>query len=228
MPWGITIGGAMAAFAKDAKRHGAAVAWTAAGISTVGLLTYVWREQRRVGTKGPAPDMPAHVELELPDHPGVNTVLDAGKGYRVRSRERAFGQARTIVGIVQAIDRYHAVRPGAPDVMVLDISRRGGGPMPPHKSHQTGRDVDIRNPGWPPTTNYAALWDLVRAFGEDPEVQVMFVDRGVQEELGRVADAAGQSARAAELLQVRGGSRVKHWAGHKNHVHVRFRGGVAA
>lgn len=28
--------------------------------------------------------------------------------------------------------------------MTLDISREGGGPFPPHKSHQTGVDVDIR------------------------------------------------------------------------------------
>ena len=100
-----------------------------------------------------------------------------------------------------------------------DISLRGGGPFPPHASHQNGLDSDIR---YVRKDRQQAPLDLrIEPEGYDPEatkevfeaifnlcpVDVIFVD------LERIGfTISGQE------------NRIVHEDGHSNHFHVRVRG----
>src|SRR5262245_61718142 len=59
---------------------------------------------------------------------------------------RLYGNERTIRAIVAVTGAYRAAHPSAARVVVGDISRKGGGPMDDHVSHQNGLDVDVYFP----------------------------------------------------------------------------------
>jgi peptidoglycan hydrolase-like protein with peptidoglycan-binding domain len=176
------------------------------GIATTGifntatyrlLLTAVPIGQPLISTRGSA----------------VDTVLpEAGRGFATFNREPGgadqFGLASTILAI-QTIGAAWAETHGFP-VFVGDISRKGGGTFPPHSAHKDGRDVDLRpfrHRGQPGATNIndpsydhaltRALVLLVRQ--KFPQVTVLFND---------------------PLLI--GDGLTRQFAGHDNHLHVRF------
>ena len=59
---------------------------------------------------------------------------------------RLYGNEHTIRAILSVIRAYRAKHPHAPPVVIGDISRKGGGPMDDHVSHQNGLDVDVYFP----------------------------------------------------------------------------------
>jgi Penicillin-insensitive murein endopeptidase len=60
---------------------------------------------------------------------------------------RLYGNERTIHAILSVTAAYRAANPGAPRVVVGDISLEGGGPMTDeHVSHQNGLDADVYYP----------------------------------------------------------------------------------
>jgi len=61
-------------------------------------------------------------------------------------RDRLYGNERTIRTLVSVIAAYRTAHPHAPRVVIGDISRRGGGPLDQHASHQNGLDVDVYYP----------------------------------------------------------------------------------
>ena len=73
-------------------------------------------------------------------------LADRGVGYVVPSRWRARGSqwgTDELVGLIERTGaRLAAATPGTV-LGVADLSRRGGGLGPHHRSHQTGRDVDL-------------------------------------------------------------------------------------
>jgi hypothetical protein len=90
------------------------------------------------------------VKEEHPSEPAavglINTPLPpSGEGYYPYVRTgRQFGIPQTIQAI-QLIGRaWNTVHPRGPRLGIGDISLEGGGPMPPHRAHQRGVDVDIR------------------------------------------------------------------------------------
>lgn len=62
-----------------------------------------------------------------------------GPGWRSRSGQYIDAQAAESLRAVGA-----TLKGCTPAPMTLDIARQGGGLYPPHVSHQTGRDVDVR------------------------------------------------------------------------------------
>jgi len=127
-------------------------------------------------------------------------------------------------------------------VHVGDISKRGGGPFSPHISHQHGRDVDM---GYVLKGNdahetkfrganaknldVARTWTLIKAFIDTDEVTYIFMDHRIQKLLYEYAQSRGVDEDTLdELFQYpRGRGRshgiIRHWKGHSNHFHVRFR-----
>lgn len=68
-----------------------------------------------------------------------------GPGFRWKSTsDHHFGLPRMVDMIEEAASAVALERPGSAPIFVGDISARGGGAlMPKHRSHRTGRDVDI-------------------------------------------------------------------------------------
>lgn len=68
-----------------------------------------------------------------------------GRGYKWKSSaDHHWGLPRLVGLIEEAAGKVDEARPGTRPVHVGDLSARGGGQlMPKHRSHRTGRDVDI-------------------------------------------------------------------------------------
>jgi LysM repeat protein len=168
--------------------------------------------------------------------------LPPGKHYVVKWEAAAWGTTKAVRAIQTAISEYKRRHPKGPKVHVGDISKRGGGKFPPHISHQFGRDVDM---GYVLTgkdadetkfrganaknLDVARTWALVKAFIDTDEVTYIFMDYRIQKLLYEYASEHGVSEDTLdELFQYpRGRGRshgiIRHWKGHSNHFHVRFR-----
>jgi murein endopeptidase len=171
--------------------------------------------------------------------------LPPGDGYVIRRPWRAYG-TRTTVELV-----HHAIvdiRDRFPNVHVLaigDLSQKTGGAITDHHSHQSGRDADIgliykEKPAQFPkefvtateaNLDCAATFALLSDFAEtatlDGGAQVIFLDYNVQGILYRWAKTAGvdedKLARIFEYPHRGEPALVRHFPGHDNHMHVRFK-----
>ncbi|MEM9692431.1 MAG: LysM peptidoglycan-binding domain-containing protein [Myxococcota bacterium] len=162
-------------------------------------------------------------------------------GYRRVSRHARFATVKTNEALRRGFDyvlRHHRL---APRVDLMDASREDNGDLSHHRSHQEGRDVDIayyqrRCPRsgcrgrtvTPKNLDVKRQWTLLRYWIKQGDAELMFVDYGLQEKLYREAKKRGASARQLkEWFQYPRSPRerkgiIRHWSGHKNHVHVRF------
>lgn len=169
-----------------------------------------------------------------PSYPGGDAsvqseLLDAvGLRRRCKGRERCWGTARMATVLTAAGGDYARYVPQAPPMLVGDISKRGGGPISGHVSHQRGLDVDIMFTGGPGgfdvRTHTMILAGIARhsAASGPGSLQYILVDSskhaalrwGLQKMVGEgVLDApAAQRASAA----------IRHWPNHNDHFHVRL------
>ncbi len=176
----------------------------------------------------------------------TNSMDDAvqlvdGPGYMVKTPAHAWGTPRTIAAIQSAVTIYRQQGLEGPQVHIGDVSRRVGGPFPPHLSHRDGRDVDIgyvlRGPDAETTRFKTATrssfdtersWALLEAFLATDRVRYIFVDYGLQRLLYEHAQSLGATDGELEArFQYPRGSAanrgvIRHWRGHANHFHVRF------
>lgn len=179
------------------------------------------------------------------DFAGVLThgvQLPPGPGYVVKTTDHAWGTPRTIRLLQEAIRGYTRGGRGGPKIHVGDVSLRGGGVFPPHLSHRHGRDVDVGYvlkgvdadetrfvTAGRDNLDVARSWALIEAMLATGEVHYVFMDYGLQRLFYEHALAEGASPqRLAELLQYPRGEGapfgvIRHWRGHRNHFHVRFR-----
>jgi len=168
--------------------------------------------------------------------------LAASKHVVVKWDAGAWGTDKTVRAIQEAVAAYKRKSPSGPKVHIGDISKRGGGKFPPHLSHQHGRDVDIgyvlvgkdadetkfRHAN-AKNLDVARTWALIKAFVDTDEVTYIFMDHRIQKLLYDYAESKGVDEDTLdELFQYpRGRGRshgiIRHWKGHANHFHVRFR-----
>ena len=174
----------------------------------------------------------------------VGVVLEQGKGYFIKRPHLAYGTARTVKTIKAALSRYKQSKAGkgGPQVHVGDISARGGGPLKGHMSHQKGIDVDIGlvlkgedanetrfRTGRADNLDIARTWALLKGFVDSEDVTAVFLDYGLQKLLYEHAKKQKVSESTLDVLfqYPRGKGRyfgiIRHWKGHKDHFHVRFR-----
>lgn len=169
--------------------------------------------------------------------------LPQGLHYIVKRPDNAWGTPHTIRRIQDAVRSYHdKAGPGGPKIHIGDISRKGGGAFPPHLSHRHGRDVDVgfvlTGPEADETRfrnaarhnlDVARSWALLDGFLASDAIHYIFLDYGLQKLLYEQAVAEGVSAeRLDTIFQYPRGRHaayglVRHWRGHVNHFHVRFR-----
>ena len=141
--------------------------------------------------------------------------------------------------LADVVQREH---PGGPDLVVGDISQCGGGRFPPHRTHQSGRDVDLRyyqlgvergfhDYVFVNSTNFdtARVWSMVEAIHRHQLAEVVYIDYRHQRRLYRYARAQRGFSTAAlrPILSMPRTRRdpdalVQHVPGHHNHLHIRF------
>ncbi|WAS93310.1 penicillin-insensitive murein endopeptidase [Nannocystis punicea] len=174
--------------------------------------------------------------VELPDRPDL---------YVKRKPDEAYGSTHTIMQTLAAITRFRHESSFKGQVVIGGMSRARGGRFRPHKSHQSGRDVDIRLPllrsaeGKKHTTSadvdWKATWQLMRAFLDTGEVEYIFLEYSLQKRIYKVARESGVSREQLDAwlewpvkIKSRSNKRVliRHVEGHRTHMHVRIRCGA--
>lgn len=182
----------------------------------------------------PEPPQPGRLSngRKLPDH----------HAYTIKREHHVYGTARTIRLLGQVVDRYAKRADGGPKLRIGDISKNGGGPLRGHLSHQEGNDVDIGlvlegelanrlhfSGASADNIDLHRTWILIEEFIATGEVRVIYLDYQVQKLLYEHALQNGvPKAKLDEYFQYpRGTGRtrglIRHWRGHANHLHVRFR-----
>jgi hypothetical protein len=209
-------------------------------VSFVGITAWILDRLRRVPELVPANDPKPSTGAPPPgpkaqSYPGETTKdaspwvqIPTGPVWSVRNPSRSWVTQSTYVSIVQALTSY-AASEQAP-IVVLDASRKGGGSFPPHLSHREGRDIDLNWSGANkmPIRPLAVL--LERLMG-DGNTQAVFLDHGLQREVWDLItadpglDPSGLLAAELQypLAAGTGYTRIRHWKGHKKHLHARFR-----
>jgi len=176
--------------------------------------------------------------IKLPESDAYTVVSPHvyGSAYAMASMQKALATFR------QDVD-YDGL------IIVSDMSKKGGGHLDPHKSHQAGRDVDI----WLPSVrgvyrkkdkgvglkkmhrpvgneiDWYATFGLVRALIQTGAVKEVYLDWSRQK---YVYDAARNMGATPQQLdewiqyprkQTSGKGVFRHSAEHYTHIHVRFK-----
>lgn len=150
--------------------------------------------------------------------------------------DHAWATRESIAFTEHAITRVNDEFPDSPPLFVGDFSARRGGKLKPHKSHQSGRDVDLGyyylgEQVWYRRANAknldrARTWSLVRTLITETRVEYIFIDRSIQPLLEEYALAHGEDpqwlSRVFRGAPGRRDSIVRHRFGHATHLHVRF------
>lgn len=159
----------------------------------------------------------------------------------LRDPSRSWGTLETVTALRDAFVAVRKVDPEAPLVRVHDISLREGGHMRDHRSHQSGRDVDVsyyqKNCGTEGCAfrrlsasdlDVPRQWQLMRIWLARGQLEAAFVDYSLQAALYR--HARSQGATREELARwfqyPRGKDNpygvIRHFPKHDDHMHLRF------
>ncbi len=163
----------------------------------------------------------------------VNGVpFPTGGNWVVVQPEGSFGTQETIDFIIAAMGEVETRFPNTPPLRINHIAKKEGGYLRPHRSHQSGRDVDlgfyyptadpVRVRAREQHIDVARNWALVRSLVVNTDVQFILVDKRVQKVLRAHAESVGENR--AWLDSLFGGSEplIRHARGHRDHFHVRF------
>jgi penicillin-insensitive murein endopeptidase len=163
--------------------------------------------------------------------------MPEGPAWEIVSPAGAWGTKETVDALVHCIQIVNARFPDSPKAYIGHLSGRRGGPLRPHVSHQSGRDVDVsyylRGDAhrWYATATEGSLdldrtWTFVRALVTDTDVEYVFMDRSVQTLLRDHALRIGEDPGFVDSVFQVGGKSVRpiffHAKGHATHLHVRF------
>lgn len=202
-------------------------------------VVYVWATEEsdpavprgiRLGSVGIGPPQNGRLVngVQLPPH----------DGYVLKLPPSSYGTTHAVAHVVRAMDEFRKASEYRMPLMIGSMSGKHGGPLSGHKSHQSGRDLDIRLPlkeryqqhipVTPGRVDWVALWHLVDAFDAAGTVVVIFLDYEMQERLYKAAQGIGvPEARLSQMLQYPHGNKanlgkIRHSPGHLAHIHVRM------
>jgi len=154
--------------------------------------------------------------LQLPESGPDWITWDGPRSRSPNRADRRWGTDRLLAYLIACLRDYRLANPGAPPVLVGDLSRPGGGPFGSdfgglgHASHQNGLDVDVLYPRadrrlLPP----AGVRDVDRPLAQD--LVNRFVARGAQFAFVGLHIGIGGPPGIVQ--------RIEH---HDDHVHVRI------
>lgn len=168
--------------------------------------------------------------------------LPSHSAFTIRSTRRAWGTNQTVTNLIAGYDHMRKRYSNLPRISIHDLSKKDGGKLKPHLSHQTGRDADI---GYYHTRcgrrdceyrviraselNAEYQWALFEYWIDNGHAEYIFMDYTLQETLYNYAKEQGvSSSRLSKIFQYPRGRHtrrgiIRHEPGHQNHFHVRFR-----
>jgi penicillin-insensitive murein endopeptidase len=172
-------------------------------------------------------------------HSGVLVAgvrMPEGANWELVNPWLAWGTQETVDALALAIDAVAERFPNTPKAFIGDLSAKRGGHLPPHVSHQAGRDVDVsyyltEGHRWYATATESSLdrartWHLIRTLIMESDVDFILVDFRIQRLLRAYALEIGEDpAWLDQVFQVGGKSQrplIFHAKGHATHLHVRF------
>lgn len=190
------------------------------------------------------PEKPA-IAVGKPQHGTLKEGerLGEGPGWHLKKPTRVWGTNETVTHLMTCIPRVKdKFRKGTGDIVIGDISKKGGGFLAPHKSHQNGLDVDIgyylngkkhselvfKNAD-PKNIDARRTWHLLQCFLDTRDVEYIFVDYSLQKSLFNQARRSGMKKRQLKEVFQYPRSRgihkgiIRHQQSHKNHFHIRFK-----
>jgi LysM repeat protein len=214
----------------------------------------LWIEAGQFGERTPNPD-------DLPIFVVPQGATSVGKSHEsglrdpvqllpsevasVRCAAHAYATGHTVAALLRGIAEFRA-EGYTGELMIAELSALDGG-YGPHRSHQTGRDVDIWllpkggryrrgcpncstdacRPG-PDEVDWRATWRLIRALHATGQVKEIFLSHWMQQGLYNAARGLGETQ--VVLLSLIQYPRPKghpavvmHVDGHVHHFHVRFK-----
>ncbi len=149
----------------------------------------------------------------------------------------AWGTEETIHYLTTAIGAVVEQFPDSHPMFIGHLSRQEGGPLRPHRSHQSGRDVDLgyyyvpeRAEWYRPATKHtldrARTWAFVKALITLTDVEYIFMSTRVQMLVKEYALSIGEDADwLNSIFEFRSRNPepiIRHTWGHRTHMHVRF------
>ncbi len=149
----------------------------------------------------------------------------------------AWGTRETVEQLTAAARQLAEQFPDGHKIYIGHLSSRFGGRLHPHRSHQSGRDVDLgccykpKMQGWYQRGTRRNLdlkrsWALLRALLTTADVEYIFMNTSVQRLIGAFAEEAGEdNAWLDSVFGYRGrhaAPLIRHAWGHDTHWHVRF------
>jgi murein endopeptidase len=183
---------------------------------------------------------PARLGSVVVGRPNRGALLNAvalpdGDGIRVVEPTRSFGAPAAIRSIRGAVAQVRKLFPDCAPLHVGDISKKRGGYLRPHRSHQSGLDADLgyyylHDEKWytvadADTLDRARTWALVKALIAQGNVEYIFMDRSVQVLLKLHALRSDEDPEwLDELFETSSNEQalIRHTWGHRTHLHVRF------
>ncbi|MEE9386339.1 MAG: LysM peptidoglycan-binding domain-containing protein [Nannocystaceae bacterium] len=158
--------------------------------------------------------------------------------YERREPRILWGSSYAVRHLVDSIARFRAVSGYDGAIILKSMSREHGRRFPPHRSHQSGRDIDIQLPLLPGARNTAvpepdevdweATWALVAALEASHAIDLIFLDISVQRRLYEAARGLGATHDGLRPMMQwprepnKAPALVRHGKGHLHHIHVRF------
>jgi hypothetical protein len=151
------------------------------------------------------------------------------------SPSAAYTTEETLAYLNAALEVVHQEFPNTAKLKLGDISAEKGGPLRPHLSHQSGRDVDIGyfyltgtrwyQRGTAKNLDLPRNWAFVRALIARTDVELLLIDHSIQALLREHALAIGEDRAWVDSIFRGGGGRrpiIRHARGHATHIHIRF------
>lgn len=157
---------------------------------------------------------------------------------------RSWGAEHVIEALQEVANRVAFLLPVADPLFIGDISTRGGGRLPGHRTHHLGIDVDIglfMGQGQQPLGGFVDLlpheldvhstWILITALLDTGQVKFVLLDQGHIQVLRRYAlEEVGLDIETVDSLFPPPGSRlgwrrrgvIRHAPNHASHIHVRL------
>lgn len=161
--------------------------------------------------------------------------------FAIQRPYRGWGKPLLVDAIRTAVHATQRQSPLGTQLVVGDLSKEGGGCLPPHKSHRGGVDADVgfymrgaHQRKWlggatAETLDADRTWQLLRAFISTARLQFAFIDYHLHQPLYEAALRAGEPEEHLRAwfqwprpIENAHETMIRHLAGHDNHMHVRF------